>query len=71
MWISIKRKPQADFCVFLSSPDKCPRQRLPTRKLLSASTHFKFAKVWDTIYPTRHDLYFVASQMPIEQFGQL
>jgi len=31
--------------------------------------HFKFVKVWDTIYPSRHNLYFVASQAPIEIFG--
>jgi len=31
--------------------------------------HFKFVKVWETIYPTRHNLYFVASQSPIEVFG--
>jgi SAM-dependent methyltransferase len=28
--------------------------------------HFKFMKVWETIYPTRHNLYFAASQAPIE-----
>jgi SAM-dependent methyltransferase len=31
--------------------------------------HFKFVKVWETIYPTRHNLYFSASQSPIEVFG--
>jgi SAM-dependent methyltransferase len=31
--------------------------------------HFKFVKVWETIYPTRHNLYFAASQAPIEVFG--
>jgi len=31
--------------------------------------HFKFVKVWDTVYPTRHNLYFVASQTPVEVFG--
>jgi len=31
--------------------------------------HFKFVKVWETIYPTRHNLYFVASQTPIDVFG--
>lgn len=31
--------------------------------------HFKFVRVWETIYPTRHNLYFVASQSPIEVFG--
>jgi hypothetical protein len=31
--------------------------------------HFKFVKVWETIYPTRHNLYFAASQSPIEAFG--
>ena len=31
--------------------------------------HFKFVKVWETIYPTRHNLYFVASQTPVEVFG--
>jgi SAM-dependent methyltransferase len=30
--------------------------------------HFKFVKVWETIYPTRHNLYFAASQTPIEIF---
>lgn len=30
--------------------------------------HFKFVKVWETIYPTRHNLYFAASQVPIEAF---
>jgi SAM-dependent methyltransferase len=28
--------------------------------------HFKFVRVWETIYPTRHNLYFTASQTPIE-----
>ena len=28
--------------------------------------HFKFVRVWETIYPTRHNLYFVASQAPVE-----
>jgi SAM-dependent methyltransferase len=31
--------------------------------------HFKFVRVWDTIYPTRHNLYFVASQSPVEMYG--
>jgi SAM-dependent methyltransferase len=31
--------------------------------------HFKFVRVWETIYPTRHNLYFVASQTPIDIFG--
>jgi ubiquinone/menaquinone biosynthesis C-methylase UbiE len=31
--------------------------------------HFKFVKVWETIYPTRHNLYFAASQSPIDLFG--
>jgi SAM-dependent methyltransferase len=31
--------------------------------------HFKFVRVWETIYPTRHNLYFVASQSPIELFS--
>jgi SAM-dependent methyltransferase len=31
--------------------------------------HFKFVKVWETIYPTRHNLYFAASQKPIEVFS--
>jgi SAM-dependent methyltransferase len=30
--------------------------------------HFKFVRVWETIYPTRHNLYFVASQTSIEIF---
>jgi hypothetical protein len=30
--------------------------------------HFKFVRVWETIYPTRHNLYFAASQTPIEVF---
>src|SRR4029077_12696316 len=28
--------------------------------------HFKHVKVWETIYPTRHNLYFAASQSPID-----
>lgn len=31
--------------------------------------HFKFVKVWETIYPTRHNLYFAASQSEIAPFG--
>ena len=31
--------------------------------------HFKFVRVWDTIYPTRHNLYFVASQHAVEMYG--
>jgi hypothetical protein len=31
--------------------------------------HFKFGKVWETIYPTRRNLYFAASQKPIEVFA--
>ena len=31
--------------------------------------HFKFVKVWETIYPTRHNLYFVASQKLIDVFA--
>ncbi len=31
--------------------------------------HFKFVRVWDTIYPTRHNLYFVASQTPVAMYG--
>jgi len=31
--------------------------------------HFRFVKVWETTYPTRHNLYFVASQAPVEMFG--
>ena len=31
--------------------------------------HFKFARVWDTIYPTRHNPRFVASQTPVEMYG--
>lgn len=31
--------------------------------------HFKFVRVWDTVYPTRHNLYFVASQIPVEMYG--
>jgi ubiquinone/menaquinone biosynthesis C-methylase UbiE len=30
--------------------------------------HFKFVRVWETIYPSRHNLYFVASQTPIEVY---
>ncbi len=30
--------------------------------------HFTNVKVWETIYPTRHNLYFVASQAPINVF---
>jgi ubiquinone/menaquinone biosynthesis C-methylase UbiE len=30
--------------------------------------HFKFVRVWETIYPTRHNLYFFASQVPINVF---
>ena len=30
--------------------------------------HFKYVKVWETIYPTRHNLYFAASQQPFEMF---
>jgi SAM-dependent methyltransferase len=30
--------------------------------------HFKFVKVWDTVYPTRHNLYFVASQTSVGIF---
>jgi len=30
--------------------------------------HFSFVMVWETIYPTRHNLYFVASQASIEVF---
>ena len=28
--------------------------------------HFQYVKVWETIYPTRHNLYFAASQAPLE-----
>jgi hypothetical protein len=28
--------------------------------------HFQFVRVWETIYPTRHNLYFLASQSPVE-----
>jgi SAM-dependent methyltransferase len=28
--------------------------------------HFKHVRVWETIYPTRHNLYFAASQQPLE-----
>jgi len=31
--------------------------------------HFAFVKVWETIYPTRHNLYFIASQTPIDILG--
>ena len=31
--------------------------------------HFKFVKVWETIYPTRHNRYFAASQSPIDVVG--
>jgi len=31
--------------------------------------HFKFVKVWETIYPMRHNLYFAASQTPVDIFG--
>jgi SAM-dependent methyltransferase len=31
--------------------------------------HFKFVRVWETVYPTRHNLYFVASQTPIEMYS--
>jgi cyclopropane fatty-acyl-phospholipid synthase-like methyltransferase len=30
--------------------------------------HFKHVRVWETIYPTRHNLYFAASQSPIDIF---
>jgi len=30
--------------------------------------HFKHVRVWETIYPTRHNLYFAASQAPFEMF---
>lgn len=30
--------------------------------------HFKHVRVWETIYPTRHNLYFAASQQPLEMF---
>jgi cyclopropane fatty-acyl-phospholipid synthase-like methyltransferase len=30
--------------------------------------HFKFVRVRETIYPTRHNLYFVASQSPVEMY---
>jgi SAM-dependent methyltransferase len=30
--------------------------------------HFKHVRVWETFYPTRHNLYFAASQQPIEMF---
>ena len=32
--------------------------------------HFKFVLVWETIYPTRHNLYFAASQSPIMMFTE-
>jgi protein-L-isoaspartate O-methyltransferase len=31
--------------------------------------HFAFVKVWETVYPSRHNLYFVASQTPVDVFG--
>jgi SAM-dependent methyltransferase len=31
--------------------------------------HFKHVKVWETIYPTRHNLYFAASQSEIAPLG--
>lgn len=31
--------------------------------------HFAHVRVWETIYPTRHNLYFAASQVPFEMFG--
>jgi SAM-dependent methyltransferase len=31
--------------------------------------HFAFVKVWETIYPTRHNLYFVASQKAVDIFS--
>ena len=31
--------------------------------------HFTHVRVWETIYPTRHNLYFAASQSPIEVFS--
>jgi SAM-dependent methyltransferase len=30
--------------------------------------HFQHVKVWETIYPTRHNLYFAASQQPFDLF---
>jgi SAM-dependent methyltransferase len=30
--------------------------------------HFQHVKVWETLYPTRHNLYFAASQQPIAMF---
>jgi SAM-dependent methyltransferase len=30
--------------------------------------HFRHVSVWETFYPTRHNLYFAASQAPIELF---
>lgn len=30
--------------------------------------HFSHVKVWETIYPTRHNLYFAASQAPLDLF---
>ena len=30
--------------------------------------HFPHVRVWETFYPTRHNLYFAASQAPIELF---
>ena len=31
--------------------------------------HFGFVRVWETIYPTRHNLYFVASQTPVGMYS--
>jgi len=31
--------------------------------------HFKFVRAWETFYPTRHNLYFVASQTSVELFA--
>lgn len=31
--------------------------------------HFAFVKVWETIYPSRHNLYFVAAQKPVDVFA--
>jgi cyclopropane fatty-acyl-phospholipid synthase-like methyltransferase len=30
--------------------------------------HFKHMRIWETIYPTRHNLYFAVSQQPVEMF---
>jgi hypothetical protein len=30
--------------------------------------HFSHVTVWETFYPTRHNLYFAASQRPLELF---